>query len=110
MPAPRRRARARCRGVAGRGDRGDVTADRRAPVGRRRGAGGGRTDRSRVGGDEGGAGRNHALAEALADECTTRLAQRTDAFAKAESVVTAPMTAKSLLQRIRDFFDLERSA
>ncbi len=52
---------------------------------------------------------NEELAEALAREESERLAQRADAFARAEADTVGPMTSVSILQRIRRFFDLTNS-
>ncbi len=49
---------------------------------------------------------NNELAEALAREESERLAQRTEAFARAEVDAVQPMNTVSILQRIRRFFDL----
>ncbi len=50
---------------------------------------------------------NAALAEALAREESERLAQRADAFARAEARSRGTTTPASILQRIRRFFDLD---
>ena len=49
---------------------------------------------------------NEALAEALARETSARLAERTVALAQADESREDPSTQASLLQKIRQFFDL----